>query len=122
MWIGHDRGSELSNVMNEELTALLGVTRRLSGAWRPWELGPCEREHQETQRSLGMLLSEIVRCAPEEWSTLLPVVEFIRFNTPGKFGLTPRDLEKSWSLASPLERELLPLEPAVGETVTELAK
>ena len=68
--------------------------------WRPTEQAPVESEHQEVQRTLGMLIHEVVRCAPGEWAELLPVVEFIRFNTPSRSGLTPRDLDRSGSLAS----------------------
>ena len=99
----HDQGPEFDNHVNRELAAMYGTTVRVGSAWRPWEQSPVEREHLEEQRILGALLGEVFRCHPGEWATLLPLVEFIRMNTPGKNGLTPRDLLCSWSIASPLE-------------------
>ena len=119
---GHDRGPELTNAINDEMDALLGIVQRLGSAWRPWEQSPVEREHQETQRSLGTLLKSVFTCAPGEWAGLLPVVEFIRFNTPGAAGVTPRDLDRSWSIASPLERELLPLDEGESQSVAEVVR
>ncbi len=43
---------------------------------------------------------------PREWTELLPVVEFTVYNTPGPHGYTPRDVDRRWSMATPLEREL----------------
>ncbi len=69
-----------------------------------------------------MLLQEVVRCMPGEWGQCVPIVEWIRYNTPSRCGITPRDLDKGWSIVSPLERELLPFEPARAETVSETAR
>ena len=104
------------------MDALLGIVQRLGSAWRPWEQSPTEGEHQETQRSLGTLLKSVFTCAPGEWAGLLPVVEFIRFNTPGAAGVSPRDLDRSWSIASPLERELLPLDEGESQSVAEVVR
>ena len=51
----------------------------------------------------------------------MPLVEFVLWNSPGKTSLSPRDLCMGWSLASPLERELLPLEPAKREAASDVA-
>ena len=67
---GHDQGPELTNAVNEELVQLCGVTRRLGGAWRPWEQGGVEREHQEEARQLGVFLDGVFRCNPGEWAGL----------------------------------------------------
>ena len=40
---------------------------------------------------------------------------------PGKHGLSPRDLVMSWSLASPLERELLPFDLPRRAAVSDVA-
>ena len=97
-----DRGSEMRNLMMFELNALLGVRQRFGQEWRPVEQAVVEREHQETQKYLGILLFEVFRCMPGELGDLLPVVEFIRYNTPGRTGLTPRDVDRQWSVSSPL--------------------
>ena len=65
-----------------------------------------ERSHQETQKELGILFA----CAPGHWGELLHLAEFVMWNTPGNHGFSPRDLVHGWSLASPLERKLLPFE------------
>ena len=119
------RGSLLEatkTLRNSERDALLGIGQRLSSAWRPWEQAPTERGHQETQRSLGTLLKSVFTCAPGEWAGLLPVVEFIRVNTPGAAGITPRDLERAWPIVSPFERELLPLDEGESQSVAEVVR
>ena len=39
-----------------------------------------------------------------------------------QFGVTPRDLDKRWSLASPLERELIGAEEGAPLAISEVAK
>ena len=69
-----------------------------------------ERVHQELQNILDMLIADVLRAYKHEWTELLPVVEFSLYNTPGPHGYTPRDIDRRWSLATPLERELHPFE------------
>ena len=106
-WWSHDRGPELVNAVNQELAAMFDTAVRVGAAWRPWEQAPVEREHLEEQRTMGALLTEVVRCHPGQWAQLFPLVEFIRYNTPNRTGLTPRDRCCAWSVASPLEKDLL---------------
>ena len=80
-----------------------------------------ERFHQETQKELGIFLHEVFACAPGHWGELLHLAEFVIWNTPGKHGFSPRDLVHGWSLASPLERELLPFELPQREAVSDVA-
>ena len=119
---GHDLGTELTNATNDELDAWLGIVQRLGSAWRPWEQSPGEREHQETQRSFGTLLKSAFTGAPGEGAGLLPVVELIRFNTPGAIGVTPRDVDRAWFITHPLTRELLPLDEGESQSVTEVVR
>ena len=119
---GHDGDVAFLNLLFEELEALLDIDDATGRRYRPTEQAPVERAHQEVQRSLGMLLQEVVRCMPGEWGQCVPIVEWIKYNTPSRCGLTPRDIDKGWSIVSPLERELLPLEPAGAETVSEVAR
>ena len=49
------------------------------------------------------------------------MVEFIVYNTPGPHGYTPRDIDRRWSLASPLERELQPFQVNEFEPLSEYA-
>ena len=59
----------------EELEALLDIDDATGRRYRPAEQAPIERAHQEVQRSLGMLLQEVVRCMPGEWGQCIPIVE-----------------------------------------------
>ena len=63
-YLGHDGGPEFTSLLFQELESLLDIHTRVSTRWRPTEQAPVEREHQETQRSPGMLLHEVVRCSP----------------------------------------------------------
>ena len=119
---GHDGDKAFLNLLFEDLESLLDIDDVTGHKYRPTEQAPVEREHQEAQRSLGMLLQEVVRCMPGEWGQCVPIVEWIRYNTPSRCGITPRDLDKGWSIVSPLERDLLPFEPARAETVSETAR
>jgi hypothetical protein len=54
-----------------------------------------------------MLVTDVMRAEPSEWSELLVVVEFAVYNTPlTDTGITPRDLDRRWSLATPLVQRL----------------
>ena len=88
-----------------EFCALLGLRQKFSGPLRPCEMGKTERLHQESQKVLGLLVHDVCKARPHEWSELLGVVEFILDTTPGPSGVAPRDFERGWSLASPLYRE-----------------
>ena len=56
---------------------------------------------------------------PYESGELLRVVEYVIYNTPGAHGFTPRDIDRRWSLASPLERALQPFTVNQFEPMTE---
>ena len=53
---------------------------------------------------------------------MLYVVEFIIDATPGPEGLAPRDIERAWSLAMPLEKELKAFEVLAFEPMTDYAR
>ena len=71
-----------------------------------WNKAPLESRHVEIQKVMGIQVKEVVQCFPNEVGELLHVVEFIVYNTPGPHGLTPRDIDRRWPLATPLEKEL----------------
>ncbi|CAK9019854.1 unnamed protein product [Durusdinium trenchii] len=101
-----DRGQEFKSTLMKEYCALIGLRQKFSGPLRPCELGSTERVRQETQKVLGLLVHDVCRAKSHEWSELLEV-KFILDTTPGPAGVAPRDFERGWRLASPLERELL---------------
>ena len=102
-----DRGVEFRNAMMAEFCALMGVRQKFSMAMRPCEMGSNERMHQEVQKVLHVIIKEVVHGEGDEWSDLLPLVEYVLDNTPGPHGYTPRDLERSWSLGLDLEKDLI---------------
>ena len=71
---------------------------------------------------MGILLTDVLKCNPEEWSDLLPVVEFVIYTTPGPYGFTPRDIDRSWSSALKLEKDLQPFQLRDFEPVTDYAR
>ena len=72
---------------------------------------------------MGILVHGVFKAFPGEWGELLPVVEFLLYKTPQRnTGLTPRDLDRAWSLSTPLERELLPFQLAESEPLSEMAQ
>ena len=106
-----------------EFCALMGygIKQRFAMSLRPCEMGSNERMHQEVQKTLHVLIKEVARGETDEWSELLPLVEYILDNTPGAHGYTPRDLERSWSLGLDLEKDLV-RESLRFEPVTEWAQ
>ena len=102
-----DRGAEFKNALMAELSVMLGAEWRFSAPLRPCELGANERVHQEVQKVLGAVVRQVGSTVGDTWSDWLVVEEYVIDNTPGPHGYTPRDLERSWSLALPLERDVL---------------
>ena len=102
-----DRGVEFRNAMMAEFCSLMNIKQKFSMAMRPCEMGSNERMHQEVQKILHVIIREVVHGDSDEWSELLPLVEFLLDNSPGPHGFTPRDLERSWSLGLDLEKDLI---------------
>ena len=71
---------------------------------------------------LGILVLHVVRCWPAEWLELLPAVEFLIYNTPGAYGYTPRDIDRRWSLAIQLEKELQPFQVSEFGPISDWAR
>ena len=90
-------------LIGAEYTALVGLNRRFGTPWRPMEQGLVEGAHKETQKIMGIMVKDVMQCFPNETGELQYVIEFVVYNTPGPHGLTPRDIDRRWSLATPLE-------------------
>ena len=88
MLVASDRGKEFANQLMEELWSLLNVNQRLGSSWRPVEQSLVERSHKEEQKEIGIFLHSVFECAPGHWAELLPLAEFVIWNTPGKTGLS----------------------------------
>ncbi len=117
-----DRGPELKNALMLEYSSLVGISHRFGTPWRPVEQGLVESKHIETQKVMGMLVKDIMQCFPNEVGELYHVVEFVVYNTPGPHGYTPRDIDRRWSLATPLEKELQPFTKASFEPMSEFVR
>ena len=117
-----DNGPEFANAVLAEFCALIGLKQKFGTPYRPVEQAKVERIHQEKQKLLGIVLKDILQAGPENWSEALVVVEFLLYNTPGQYGYTPRDLDRRWSLAVPLGKELRPFQVGDLENLTEYAK
>ena len=113
-----DRGQEFRSTLMKEYCALIGLRQKFSGPLRLCELGSTERLHQETQKMLGLLVHDICKARPHEWSELLGVVEFILDTAPGAAGF------RTWVESSKptIERELIGRESWEFEPVEEATK
>ena len=65
-----------------EFCALMGLgsKQKFAMSMRPCETGSNERMHQEVQKTLHIIIKEVVRGETDEWSELLPLVEYILDN------------------------------------------
>ena len=105
-----DQGPEFKNAIMQEYCACVGIGRRFGTPWRPVEQGLVEGLHKETQKVMGMLVHDVLKCLPNEVGELFNLIEFIIYNTPGSHGYTPRDIDRRWSMSTALERELQPFQ------------
>ena len=121
-----DRGPEFKNALMKEYMSLTHIGHRFGTPWRPMEQGLVENMHKTTQSLMGMLVRDIAQCYPNEHGELERLVEYIVYNTPGPHGFTPRDIDRRWSAASSLEKDLrvfevLPKEP-FSDRIAEMYK
>ncbi len=106
--IRHDRGSEVGNVLMEEVCSLLGIDHRVPSPYKPQEVGLGETIHREVNKQLALILHEICRAFPQEWSRTLDLIHYVMMTTPLQdSGFCPRDLDRCWSMRDHLERELV---------------
>ena len=57
-----DRGPEFTNALMKEFLSLMGVYQKLGTAYRPCEQGRVERMHREVQRTIAILVRDVVKC------------------------------------------------------------
>jgi len=97
------------------------LKHKFGAPWRPVEQAGVERIHQEAQTILGIMTQDFLKTFPDEWTEMLPAVEFTTYNTPGPHGFSPRDLDRRWSLGTRLERDLQPFQVMDFEPISEWA-
>ena len=117
-----DNGPEFANDVLAEFCALIGLKEKFGTPFRLVEQGKVERIHQEKQKLLGIILKDVLQAGAEYWGEALVVVEFLLYSTPGQFGYTPRDIDRRWSLAAPLGKELRPFQVGDFDNLTGYAK
>ena len=85
-----DNGPEVHNCLMAEFMALLSVRHRFSSPYRAWAQGKVENSHKGRRQLTGIMVQDVFRMEPTEWSEALPVVDFVRYDTPiSGLGLTP---------------------------------
>ena len=77
-----DNGPEVHNCLMGEFMALLSIRHRRSSPYRAWEQGKVESSHKGRRQLTGIMVHDVFRMEPTEWSEALPVVDFVRCNTP----------------------------------------
>ena len=104
----------MRNAVINEILAVLGVDKREGLPQQPIFQGAVERDHLETKVTLTTVLHDLVRAYPTEWAFYLPAVEYMKYITPysSTCDLCPRDLDHGWSLASDMEKDLIPFQVA----------
>ncbi len=81
-----------------------------------------ERDHQEFQKLGGCFVFDVFKSFPGKWVEMLPFLELCRNNPPCSVtGVTPRDLDRAWSITTPLERELLPADRGALVSISDHA-
>ena len=101
---------------------MVGIGHQFGTPWRHMEQGLVEGKHRETHKIMGILVKDVMQCFPNETGELLHVVEFVVYNTPGPHGYSPRDIDRRWSLSTPLEKELQPFMVNQFEPVSEFTR
>ena len=90
--IRSDRGSEMTNAVTKEILAIFGDPNHiLAPAYTPRVQGMVERGHQVVSLNLSILLNEVCRAFPQEWSSLIPAVEYLYFTCLLYTSPSPRD-------------------------------
>ena len=73
-----DNGPAVHNCLVAEFMALLSVRHRFSAPYRAWEQGKVENSHKGRRVLAGIMVQDVFRMDPTEWSESLPVVDFVR--------------------------------------------
>ena len=121
--IRHDRGPEMTNCLMEEIMSLLGIRELEPAPFRPMEVGMGETIHREVNKQMALILEDVVRAQPREWPRTTDLIHFVMMNSPIlESGLTPRDVDRAWSLKDHVERELLPFETSGGQPYANLSQ
>ena len=70
----------------------------------------------------SILLNKVVKAFPQEWPSLIPVVEFLLHTAPqGDHGLSAHDMSCGYGLLSPADSKVAPFMVPKGIAETDVA-
>ena len=106
-----------------ELMAIFGDPNRIFGpAYTPRVQGLGERGHLVVIINLTILMNSVCKAFPQEWSSLIPAVEYLYFTSPqGSLGFSARDMTMGFSLAHKVGVDLAPFLVPEGSMETSFA-
>ena len=121
--IRSDQGQEMKSAVIHELMVMFGDPNRIFGpAYTPRVQGLGERGHMVVLINLTIMMNTICRAFPQEWSALLPAVEFLYFTAPqGSLGFSARDMTMGFSMARRVSADLTPFIVPEGLMETSFA-
>ena len=103
-----DQGQEMKSSVIREMMAIFGDPNRIFGpAYIPRFQGLGERGHLVVIINLAILMNTVCHDFPQEWSALIPAVEYLYFTAPqGALGYSARDMTMGFSLAQKVGADL----------------
>ena len=121
--IRSDRGQEMKSAVTKKLLGIFGDPTRIFGpAYTPRVQGLGERGHLAVILNLSIMLNEVCKAFPQEWSTLIPAVEYLYFTAPqGTLGFSARDMTMGFSMAQRVCADLTPFQVPEGAMETPYA-
>ena len=92
-----------------EFLAICGTRQSLGAPYTPRHQGLVERSHQETAVDLLILVHQVCKAYPQEWSSLVGATEYLCDTAPmGPHGLSAFDITPGHALASQVDRQMAP--------------
>ena len=110
-----DRGPEMTNKIIEEFLQICNAKHILGAALTPRHQGLCERNHQVMMTNQLLLMQAVTDAHPQEWPTLVPVVEYVQHTAPqGAHGLSAHDMSCAYSIITETDASLAPFKVPSG--------
>ena len=119
-----DRGPEMVSKVNEDFLAIGNAKHVLGAALTPRHQGLGERDHQVMVSNLLMLMhTTICHAHPQEWPSLVPVVECLQATAPqGAHGFSAQDMPCAFSILTGSDAQLAPLRVPYGMPQEDVVK
>ena len=113
----------MRNAVVDELTVLgMDAERIFGAAFTPRHQGPGERGHQTMLINEGILLHAVFKAFPQEWTALLPAVEYLHHTAPqSTLGFSAHDMSSGYSLLHRPDKRLAPFRVPRGAAETDIA-